>query len=67
MDHVENGMHEDTDSSTEAHKVFRCITAWGTFLKHILTCLYCTKYNEMNAFRKMYKSVFRIQDHTKVL
>ena len=34
---------------TGLHNVFRCIMAYGgNFLKHILTFLYCTKYNEIN-------------------
>ena len=49
-------------------KVFRRISAyWGgvKFVKLIVTHLYCTNYNEIKYFFQLYKSIFRILDHTK--
>ena len=65
---TKNGLNSINILNTGSHKIFQYITAYGgEILKHILVYLYCTKYNEMKAFREMYKSMFRIQDHTKVL
>ena len=51
-------------------KVFRYISAYGgggdlNFVKFIVTYLYCTKYNEIKYCIQLYKSMVRIQDHTK--
>ena len=49
-------------------KIFRYILTYlgkVKFLKFIVAYLYCTKYNEIKYFIQLYKSMFRIQDHTK--
>ena len=49
MDCIENGMHRIYSSSTGTHKSFLLhYVLWGggDFLKRILTCLYCIKYNK---------------------
>ena len=49
MNRIENGMDTTNGLSTETHKIFRYITAYGgKCLKPILTYLDCTKYNEIN-------------------
>ena len=61
-------MHGTKGLSTEINTIFLYITScWGIFLKRIIIYLCCTKNNEMKAFHEMYKSMFRIQNHTKVL
>ena len=55
MDRIENGMFTINGSSAVAHKSFPMhygiviAPQGGKFLKRILTHLYCTKYNEINA------------------
>ena len=51
-------------------KVFRYISAYRggegqNFAKFIVTYLCCTKYNENKYLIQLYKSMSRIQDHTK--
>ena len=41
--------------------IFNCIS----WFVSIFTYLYCTMYNEIKYFIHLYRSMFRIQDHTK--
>ena len=83
MSHIENGIYTSNCLFTETHNSFPiqyglCACVGGKCSKHILTCFYCTKYNEIDkghpyiqmhsSYKKLYKAYeyFCIQAYTKV-
>ena len=49
MNRIEHVTHRTMVPLQRHTNVFRCITVYAReFLKHILTYLYCTKYNEID-------------------